>query len=1167
MSERRRTFRRGRRFWPIGLTVAAIVAFGLVFVASSGAILTGSTFEGNDGNMVVNASNHTDWASLAGKSGLQTLVDLPSGQSDNAFGVGSKEDDTQVTVVTGEIPPNKNDLTRAYLYNEVNGSSFLYLAWERAAAIGDAHVDFELNQHATSGFTASTTGKVTLNRTVGDLLIAYDFGGSGTPDITLFKWDGMQWADQQDLSALGYAEAAVNGSAFSDVLNNNAGVDVGDFGEASINLSSALIAAGFSPDTCEAFGSVTVKARSSGSSTTAELKDFIAPAPIHVSNCASPVITTQTSVSSMSIGQTETAGDTATLSDANNPTGDISFQLYSDPGCKHAVAGVGGSAPLNGSGVAVFSGAAFTPAQAGTYYWGVSYAGDNHNNPASACGGSNEEIAVNAPQLSITKTADHTSPVDAGDQIGFTVEVKNTGAGDALGASLNDALPAGSGSGVTWQIDNTVGTPARFTLGGTVGHQSLGLASSTLPAGAVYTVHLVAQTSTSECSVYDNSATLTASNASGAGPASAEESCQSPGIQIAKTPDAAQVDAGSQIGFTVTVYNTGGGAAHGVKLSDLLPANSGLNWSIASQGAGWAGSCAIANGSLTCGGANGVTVPGNLLQGVSSFTVHIVSPTTLATGGTCPGGTGVVTNTGVVSTTNAGSNQATANTCVAAPGVQILKTPDAAQVNAGDPIGFTLTVYNTGTGNANGVKLSDVLPKNAGLNWSIASQGSGWGGSCAIAGGNLTCGGANGVTVPANLSQGASTFTVHIVSPTTSATGGVCPGGSGVVENTGEVTSTNAGSGQSTADTCVAGPGIHIVKTPDAAQVNAGGQIGFTITVYNDGSGDVHGVQLSDLLPTNAGLSWSIAAQGSGWNGTCLIANGVLSCGGTNGVTVPAHTPLAGSPFTVHIVSPTSGATGGDCPDTGVVTNTGEVTSSNGGSAEATASTCVQAIVDLSITKVGSPASQTLGTGNITWMMVVTNNGPSSDTGVTITDPMPAGNTFVSAVSSKGSCTGGASLTCNIGSMAAGEQVVITLVTTPSTVGAQTNTVTVSGNRPETNTANNTATATVQTVGPHTPPTFCVAVSKVSPNQLFVGRRTTLTIHVTKQGKAVPGVRVRIKGAKLNTVTQASNAKGVIKRVVKLRKAGVLVFSPLASKRCNTKRIGVTNVFTPPVTG
>ena len=37
---------------------------------------------------------------------------------------------------------------------------------------------------------------------------------------------------------------------------------------------------------------------------------------------------------------------------------------------------------------------------------------------------------------------------------------------------------------------------------------------------------------------------------------------------------------------------------------------------------------------------------------------------------------------------------------------------------------------------------------------------------------------------------------------------------------------------------------IHIVKTADAAQVNAGEPIGFTLTVYNDGLGDANGVTL-----------------------------------------------------------------------------------------------------------------------------------------------------------------------------------------------------------------------------------------------------------------------------------------------------------------------------------
>ncbi|HEU5215546.1 MAG TPA: hypothetical protein VFU30_08400, partial [Gaiellaceae bacterium] len=76
-----------------------------------------------------------------------------------------------------------------------------------------------------------------------------------------------------------------------------------------------------------------------------------------------------------------------------------------------------------------------------------------------------------------------------------------------------------------------------------------------------------------------------------------------------------------------------------------------------------------------------------------------------------------------------------------------------------------------------------------------------------------------------------------------------------------------------------------------------------------------------------------------------------------------------------------------------------------------------------------------------------------------------------------------------------------------------------------------------------------------------------LTIHVTQDKKAVKGIHVRIKGPKTNIKTGASNSKGVITQKIKMKKAGILIFSPIASKRCNTKRVGVTNVFTPPVTG
>src|SRR5215472_58394 len=112
--------------------------------------LAPSTFEGGDGNLLVNKTGNTDWANVSPSVG----IDQPSGGTDNAFGQGTKEDNPNVTVVTGSIPPNKSDLTRFYESSEfVGGSNFLYLAWERSNVLGSANKDFEINQHMTAGLT------------------------------------------------------------------------------------------------------------------------------------------------------------------------------------------------------------------------------------------------------------------------------------------------------------------------------------------------------------------------------------------------------------------------------------------------------------------------------------------------------------------------------------------------------------------------------------------------------------------------------------------------------------------------------------------------------------------------------------------------------------------------------------------------------------------------------------------------------------------------------------------------------------------------------------------------------------------------------------------------------------------------------------------------------
>jgi uncharacterized repeat protein (TIGR01451 family) len=223
--------------------------------------------------------------------------------------------------------------------------------------------------------------------------------------------------------------------------------------------------------------------------------------------------------------------------------------------------------------------------------------------------------------------------------------------------------------------------------------------------------------------------------------------------------------------------------------------------------------------------------------------------------------------------------------------------------------------------------------------------------------------------------------------------------------------------------------------------------------------------------------------------------------------------------------------------------------------------------IDLAVTKVGKPNPVSVH-NTITWTMVVTNNGPDTATGVKTADPLPMDNTFVSVATTKGTCTGGLVISCDLGTMAVGEQVTITLKTIPTVANENvTNTVTVVGNEPETNTANNTATATVHVIGSTKPPKqYCTKVT-VQPKQLYVGRKALLKIKLTQHGKPARGVKVRIIGPKIRILTKPSGRHGKIEHKITPKKAGIIIFKPTRTKSCKNPRVGITGVFTPPVTG
>jgi uncharacterized repeat protein (TIGR01451 family) len=232
---------------------------------------------------------------------------------------------------------------------------------------------------------------------------------------------------------------------------------------------------------------------------------------------------------------------------------------------------------------------------------------------------------------------------------------------------------------------------------------------------------------------------------------------------------------------------------------------------------------------------------------------------------------------------------------------------------------------------------------------------------------------------------------------------------------------------------------VTIAKTADGASVSAGDSIGFTLSWGNSGAGKATGVVVSDNLPGAAGLNWSIdASTGSG--STCAISGAVgsqvLTC---NVGTINGNTAVSG---TVHV---TSGTTPASC---GTVNNTGDITSTNDGEAHDGASMAVNC-PDVRVVKTAAEEQIRVG-DTASFTITVSNIGTGTAKDVELNDPLPGGLTWAITPPVAGCSITSGTLHCDLGDLAPGASVSITV--TASTDGVS----------PEGNceTLPNTATAT-----------------------------------------------------------------------------------------------------------
>ena len=406
---------RRKRLWLIG-PLAALAAFIGLF-AASGAValpaadcatlnhLSGSAFEIDvNANLAVNgaAADCIDWDS-ASVNDLST-GDLPTGSGDDSFGQGTAENNPNPTIVDGSIPPNKSDLKRFGIYTESTASGkFLELYWARVQnPQGTTNMDFELNQTACDGTAANCAQNgstknplyVTPKWTEGDKLITYDLSKGGTvPGISIRDWNGTEWGAADVISGPGGdALGAVN---TSDIAASEIGPQSAfTFGEVAIDFDVI-----FDSNECGSFGSVYLKSRSSDSFTS-ELKDFIAPEDVFISNCAGIVTN---AVATANLG--ENIHDTATLSDVGaDAGGSITFTLYgpSDTAdCSGDAIFTSVNEEIDGPGD--YDSGDFAPTEPGTYYWIAAYSGDGSNSSAATeCGDENESSVISKADSTIS---------------------------------------------------------------------------------------------------------------------------------------------------------------------------------------------------------------------------------------------------------------------------------------------------------------------------------------------------------------------------------------------------------------------------------------------------------------------------------------------------------------------------------------------------------------------------------------------------------------------------------------------------------------------------------------------------------------------------------------------------------------------------------------------
>jgi uncharacterized repeat protein (TIGR01451 family) len=349
----------------------------------------------------------------------------------------------------------------------------------------------------------------------------------------------------------------------------------------------------------------------------------------------------------------------------------------------------------------------------------------------------------------------------------------------------------------------------------------------------------------------------------------------------------------------------------------------------------------------------------------------------------------------------------------------------------GQYLTYVIGVTNNGPSSAKNTLVTHQLPSSVIFVSATTSQG-----TVAQAGGLVT----------GNLGTlgigGTATITVVVI-----------PTVQGTISSTASVTSSQTDPDSSNNNATVltqvspatADLAVGLAAAPNPVVIGA--TLTYTVSVTNNGPSDASGVTVTNTLPASLAVLSATVSQGSITTGGGSWTIGTLPSGARATATITAVPTAEGSFVGTSTVQ-------GNQVDSVPVNNTATLTIVVGPSTD----------LAIGITDFPDPV---VVSSNVTYVVSITNLGPSAATGVSVNQFLPPGVPIVSTNPSQGVVSiAGSTVSWTVGALNSSAKATLTIVLTATTNGMLTTSASVAGDQPDANLANNSASATTSVALP-----------------------------------------------------------------------------------------------------